>query len=53
MTNRFTIGGTISGLAGSRLQLRLNNEPPLDVPAGAASFAFPALLRAALRTWSA
>jgi hypothetical protein len=44
MTSRFTIGGSISGLAGSRLQLRLNSEPPLDVPAGATSFTFPSLL---------
>jgi len=44
MTNRFTIGGSISGLAGSRLQLRLNNEPPLEVPAGATSFTFASLL---------
>jgi len=43
-TNRFTIGGTISGLAGSRLQLRLNSEPPLDVPAGATTFTFTSLL---------
>jgi large repetitive protein len=39
-TGRFTIGGTISGLSGSGLQLRLNSDPPLDVPAGATSFAF-------------
>jgi hypothetical protein len=44
MTNRFTIGGSISGLAGSRLQLRLNNEPPLDVAAGATNFTFASLL---------
>lgn len=44
MTNRFTIGGSISGLAGARLQLRLNNEPVLDVPAGATSFTFASLL---------
>ncbi len=44
MTNRFTIGGAISGLAGSRLQLRLNSEPPLDVAAGATSFSFPSLV---------
>jgi hypothetical protein len=44
MTSRFTIGGSISGLAGSRLQLRLNNEPPLDVPAGATTFTFSSLL---------
>ena len=43
MTNRFTIGGTISGLAGSGLQLRLNNEPPLDVAARATGFSFPSL----------
>lgn len=43
-TDRFTIGGTISGLAGSRLQLRLNSNPPFDVAAGAASFAFPSLV---------
>ena len=45
MTNRFTVGGTITGLAGSRLQLRLNNQPPLDVPAGATTFTFPTLLQ--------
>ncbi len=45
MTNRFTVGGSISGLAGSRLQLRLNNQPPLDVPAGATTFTFPTLLQ--------
>jgi hypothetical protein len=44
MTARFTVGGSISGLAGSRLQLRLNNQPPLDVPAGATSFTFDSLL---------
>jgi large repetitive protein len=44
MTNRFTIGGSISGLAGSGLQLRLNNLPPLSVPAGATSFTFPSLI---------
>jgi hypothetical protein len=44
MTDRFTISGSISGLTGARLQLRLNNQPPLDVPAGATSFAFPSLV---------
>lgn len=44
MTNRFTIGGSISGLAGSRLQLRLNSEPPLEVAARATSFGFPSLV---------
>ena len=44
MTNRFTIGGSISGLAGSRLELRLNSEPPLEVPARATSFSFPSLV---------
>jgi hypothetical protein len=45
MTNRFTVGGTISGLAGSRMQLQLNNQPPLEVPAGATSFTFLTLLQ--------
>ena len=44
-TNRFTIGGTISGLAGSKLQLRLNNEPPLELSAPATTFTFGALLQ--------
>ena len=44
MTNRFTVGGSISGLAGTGLQLQLNNEPPLSVPAGATSFTFTSLL---------
>lgn len=44
MTNSFTIGGTITGLAGSGLQLRLNNGQPLNVLAGATSFTFGALL---------
>jgi hypothetical protein len=44
MTNHFTVGGSISGLAGSGLQLRLNNERPLDVPAGVSSFTFEPLL---------
>ena len=44
MTNRFTVGGSISLLAGSGLQLRLNNEPPLDVPAGATAFTFASLI---------
>jgi large repetitive protein len=44
MTDRFTVGGSISGLAGSRLQLRLNNEPPFEVSAPATSFTLPSLL---------
>ena len=36
--------GTISGLAGSKLQLRLNNDPPLELSAPAAQFTFPSLL---------
>jgi large repetitive protein len=50
MTNRFTVGGTISGLAGSRLELRLNNERPIAVsapatgPAPSVAFTFPTLL---------
>jgi hypothetical protein len=44
MANRFTVGGTISGLAGTGLQLRLNNEPPLELSAPANRFTFGALL---------
>lgn len=50
MTDRFTVGGAITGLAGSGLRLQLNNEPPLNVepppnaPAGAVTFTFPTLL---------
>jgi hypothetical protein len=44
MTNRFTIGGSISGLAGTGLRLQLNNERPIDIPAGATGFGFPSLL---------
>ena len=44
MTNSFTVGGTISGLAGSALHLRLNNEPPLELSAPANRFTFGALL---------
>ena len=44
MTDRFTIGGPISGLSGTGLQLRLNNETPLKVPAGAPNFTFPTLI---------
>jgi large repetitive protein len=47
MTNRFTVGGTVTGLAGSGLELQLNSEPPLKVLAGATSptsFTFPSLI---------
>jgi hypothetical protein len=44
MTDRFTIGGPISGLSGTGLQLRLNNQQPLKVLAGATSFTFPSLI---------
>ena len=44
MTNSFTIGGPITGLEGTGLQLRLNNGQPLNVLPRATSFAFPALL---------
>jgi len=44
MTGSFTIGGTISGLDGSGLQLRLNNGQPLNVLARAPDFAFQTLL---------
>jgi large repetitive protein len=44
MTNNFTIGGPITGLEGTGLRLRLNNEPPFNVGAGARDFTFPTLL---------
>ena len=44
MTNSFTIGGPITGLQGTGLQLRLNNGQPLNVLPGATSFTFSALL---------
>jgi large repetitive protein len=44
MTDRFTVGGAITGLVGTGLRLQLNNQPPLNVPAAAASFTFPTLL---------
>ena len=34
MTGSFTVGGAVTGLAGSGLQLRLNNGEPLTVLAG-------------------
>jgi hypothetical protein len=39
--NSYTIGGTITGLTGSGLQLRNNNGPPLPVTPGSTSFTFP------------
>lgn len=44
MTDRFTVGGAITGLVGAGLRLQINNQPPLNVPAAAASFTFPTLL---------
>lgn len=45
MTDRFTVGGSVSGLAGSGLRLQLNNERPLDILAGAPpGFTFPTFL---------
>lgn len=44
MTNSFTIGGPITGLEGTGLQLRLNNGQPLNVLAPASSFTFQTLL---------
>jgi hypothetical protein len=44
MTNSFTIGGPITGLEGTGLQLRLNTGQPLNVLAGATSFTFSTLL---------
>lgn len=40
MTGSFTVGGAVTGLAGSGLQLRLNNGEPLTVLATAPSFTF-------------
>jgi hypothetical protein len=40
MTGSFTVGGAVTGLAGSGLQLRLNNGDPLTVLATAPSFTF-------------
>ncbi|HEU4663117.1 MAG TPA: M14 family zinc carboxypeptidase [Dokdonella sp.] len=42
--DQFTIGGTVAGLAVDGLVLSLNGGEPLDVPAGATSFAFPGTL---------
>jgi hypothetical protein len=39
-TNRYTVGGTVSGLAGSGLVLRDNGADDLAVPAAGATFAF-------------
>ena len=44
MTNSFTIGGPITGLEGTGLQLRLNSGQPLNVLPRATSFTFSALL---------
>ncbi|HKQ12026.1 MAG TPA: hypothetical protein VJT80_01245 [Steroidobacteraceae bacterium] len=44
MTNSFTIGGTISRLSGTGLQLRLNNQPPIKVLPPATTFTFPTLI---------
>ena len=42
-TSTYTVGGTISGLTGSGLALRLNGGTALSVTAGAANFVFPAV----------
>lgn len=44
MTNSFTIGGPITGLEGTGLQLRLNSGQPLSVLPGATTFTFSTLL---------
>jgi hypothetical protein len=44
MTNSFTIGGPITGLEGTGLQLRLNTGQPLNVLPRTTSFTFSALL---------
>lgn len=41
-TTAFTVGGTITGLAGSGLTLQNNNGPDLVVAANGTSFVFPA-----------
>lgn len=42
-TSTYTVGGTISGLTGSGLALRLNGGTVLSVTAGSANFVFPAV----------
>ncbi|WP_395680903.1 M14 family zinc carboxypeptidase [Dokdonella sp.] len=42
--DQFTIGGTVSGLAGAGLTLSLNGSTLLPVPASATGFAFPGTL---------
>jgi len=37
----YTVGGSISGLTGTGLKLRLNGGPNLDIAANATSFTFP------------
>ncbi len=44
MTNNFTVGGPITGLLGTGLELRLNNGQPLKVAARAPGFTFSTLL---------
>jgi large repetitive protein len=44
MTNSFTIGGPITGLEGTGLQLRLNTGQPFNVLPRATSFTFSSLL---------
>jgi len=41
--NTWTVGGTITGLTGLGLVLKLNGNVALTVPAGATGFAFPAV----------
>jgi hypothetical protein len=40
-TNSFTVGGTVSGLAGTGLVLSNNGGPGLTISAGATSYVFP------------
>ncbi len=42
----YTIGGVVSGLSASGLQLDLNGGNPVQVPAGSATFKFPVQLTA-------
>jgi hypothetical protein len=41
VTNAYTIGGTVTGLAAAGLSLLLNGGTALSLPAGATSFTFP------------
>lgn len=50
--NTYTVGGTISGLTGTGLTLRLNGGAPLPLAPGATTFAFPAVAAGTVYTVS-